>query len=193
MTRQEFLSKLERALGKLPHAEVEQALAFYDEAISDHMEDGLSEAEAVADLGSIEEIAAQIAAETPPIPREHRQPHPQHRAARRVLPHLGARRARARGGRARRVRRDLGGHRRVVGRRRGPRAHALRGNRRTHLDPGRGYAAARRLRPRPLARVERLRTRRLLRRVLGEQAALLGDAHLRALDREPVRARERRT
>ena len=69
MTRQEFLSELERALDKLPHAEVEQALAFYDEAISDRMEDGLSEAEAVADLGPVDEIAAQIAAETPPIPR----------------------------------------------------------------------------------------------------------------------------
>lgn len=69
MTKQEFLSELERALGKLPHAEVEQALAFYDEAISDRMEDGLSEAEALADLGPVDEIAAQIAAETPPIPR----------------------------------------------------------------------------------------------------------------------------
>lgn len=69
MNKQEFLSELERALGKLPHAEVEQALAFYDEAISDRMEDGLSEAEAVADLGPVDEIAAQIAAETPPIPR----------------------------------------------------------------------------------------------------------------------------
>lgn len=69
MTKQEFLSELERALGKLPHAEVEQALAFYDEAISDRMEDGLSEAEALAGLGPVNEIAAQIAAETPPIPR----------------------------------------------------------------------------------------------------------------------------
>lgn len=69
MTKQEFLSELERALGKLPHAEVEQALAFYNEAISDRMEDGLSEAEALAGLGPVDEIAAQIAAETPPIPR----------------------------------------------------------------------------------------------------------------------------
>lgn len=69
MTKQEFLSELERALGKLPHTEVEQALAFYDEAVSDRIEDGLSEAEAVADLGPINAIAAQIAAETPPIPR----------------------------------------------------------------------------------------------------------------------------
>lgn len=58
MTKQEFLSELERALGKLPHTEVEQALAFYDEAISDRMEDGLSEAEAVADLGPIDAILA---------------------------------------------------------------------------------------------------------------------------------------
>lgn len=69
MTKQGFPSELERALGKLPHAEVEQALAFYDEAISDRMEDGLSEAEALASLGPVDEIAAQIAAETPPIPR----------------------------------------------------------------------------------------------------------------------------
>ena len=69
MTKQEFLSELERALGELPHTEVEQALAFYDEAVSDRIEDGLSEAEAVADLGPIDAIAAQIAAETPPIPR----------------------------------------------------------------------------------------------------------------------------
>ena len=69
MTKQEFLSELERALGKLPHAEVEQALAFYNEAISDRMEDGLSEAEALAGLGPVNEIAAQIAAESPPIPR----------------------------------------------------------------------------------------------------------------------------
>ena len=69
MTKQEFLSELERALGKLPHAEVEQALAFYDEAISDRMEDGLSEAEALAGLGPVDEIAAQIAADDPPIPR----------------------------------------------------------------------------------------------------------------------------
>lgn len=69
MTKQEFLTELEQALCKLPRAEVEQALAFYDEAISDRMEDGLSETEAVADLGPIDAIAAQITDETPPIPR----------------------------------------------------------------------------------------------------------------------------
>ncbi len=46
---------------KLPLAEVERALAFYDEAISDRMEDGLSEAKAVAGLGPDVAIWAVIA------------------------------------------------------------------------------------------------------------------------------------
>ena len=41
MTKQDFLAALERALAKLPHAEVQQAIAFYDEAISDRVEDGM--------------------------------------------------------------------------------------------------------------------------------------------------------
>ena len=69
MTKQEFLSELERALGKLPAHRGGAGARVYDEAISDRMEDGLSQAEAVADLGPIDEIAAQIAAQTPPIPR----------------------------------------------------------------------------------------------------------------------------
>lgn len=69
MTKQDFLAALERALAKLPHAEVQQAIAFYDEAISDRVEDGMSENDAVASLGDVDEIARQIASEIPPIPR----------------------------------------------------------------------------------------------------------------------------
>lgn len=69
MTKQEFMDELSRALGKLPRAEVNHALAFYDEAISDRMEDGLDEQDAVASMGAIEEIVAQICADTPPVPR----------------------------------------------------------------------------------------------------------------------------
>lgn len=69
MTKQEFMDELARALDKLPRSETEQALAFYDEAISDRMEDGLAEHEAVASMGPIEEIVAQISADTPPVPR----------------------------------------------------------------------------------------------------------------------------
>lgn len=69
MTKQDFLAALERALAKLPHAEAQQAIAFYDEAISDRVEDGMSEDDAVASLGDVDEIARQIASEIPPIPR----------------------------------------------------------------------------------------------------------------------------
>lgn len=69
MNKTEFIDTLRRALGKLPSYEVEQSIAFYTEMIDDRMEDGMSEQEAVAALGSVNVIAAQIIAETPPIPK----------------------------------------------------------------------------------------------------------------------------
>ena len=197
MTRQEFLSELERALGKLPHAEVEQALAFYDEAVSDRMEDGLSEVEAVADLGLIDEIAAQITAETPPIPRAIARANTGSRTLNIVLlavfSPIWVPVALALAAAALAVYVAIWA---VIAALWAVDAVLVlmpfAGIRRAHLDLGRGHAAARRLRPRSLARVERLRAHRLLRRVLGKQAALPGNASFRALDREPVRARERR-
>ena len=44
---------------------MQRSLDFYREAIDDRMDSGLTEQEAVADLGSPEEIANQILAETP--------------------------------------------------------------------------------------------------------------------------------
>lgn len=69
MNKTEFLDALRHALGKLPSYEVEQSIAFYAEMIDDRIEDGMSEQEAVAALGSVHAIAAQIVAETPPIPK----------------------------------------------------------------------------------------------------------------------------
>ena len=69
MNKTEFSQALRRALGKLPSYEVEQSIAFYEEMIADRMEDGMREDEAVAALGPVEAIAAQIIAETPPIPK----------------------------------------------------------------------------------------------------------------------------
>lgn len=69
MNKTEFSQALRRALGKLPSYEVEQSIAFYEEMIADRMEDGMREEEAVAALGPVEAIAAQIIAETPPIPK----------------------------------------------------------------------------------------------------------------------------
>ena len=69
MNKTEFIDALRRALGKLPSYEVEQSIAFYAEMIDDRVEDGISEADAVAALGPVGAIAAQIIAETPAIPK----------------------------------------------------------------------------------------------------------------------------
>lgn len=65
MTKKQFLMLLQDRLTGLPRDEVEQRLSFYNEIIEDRMEDGLSEAQAVAMLGPIEEIVTQIVEQTP--------------------------------------------------------------------------------------------------------------------------------
>lgn len=65
MTKQEFLDRLREALSGLPQDEIAERLAFYEEMIDDRTEDGLREEDAVAGLGSVEDIAAQIASEIP--------------------------------------------------------------------------------------------------------------------------------
>lgn len=68
-SRQAFLEALRRELASLPAAEVEKSVAFIEEMIDDRMEDGASEAEAVAALGDPVEAARAIVAELPPIPK----------------------------------------------------------------------------------------------------------------------------
>lgn len=65
MTKQEFTDALRARLAGLPEADVAERLDFYGEMIDDRMEDGLSEEEAVADVGTVEEIAEQIIASIP--------------------------------------------------------------------------------------------------------------------------------
>ncbi len=65
MNKQQFLKALRKRLSALPRAELEERLRFYSEMIEDRMEEGLSESEAVAAVGSAEEIAAQILREDP--------------------------------------------------------------------------------------------------------------------------------
>ena len=65
MTKREFLEGLSARLAGFPQSEIEERLEFYAEMIDDRMEDGFSEEEAVAGIGSVEEIARQIAAEIP--------------------------------------------------------------------------------------------------------------------------------
>jgi len=69
MNKVEFLQYLSLALNKLPQYEIDQSLAFYAEMIDDRIEEGCSETDAVASLGNVADVAAQIIAETPIVPK----------------------------------------------------------------------------------------------------------------------------
>lgn len=73
MMKHEFLASLQKKLSPLPRSEVEEQLRFYSEMIEDRMEEGMAEEEAVAAVGSVDEIVAQIAAERQiQIPKEEK-------------------------------------------------------------------------------------------------------------------------
>jgi uncharacterized membrane protein len=65
MTKHEFITQLRDRLSELPEREVEERLSFYVEMIDDKIEDGRTEHEAVAELGPLDEVAAQIVADIP--------------------------------------------------------------------------------------------------------------------------------
>ena len=65
MTKSEFLIELERGLKGLPKADVEERLEFYGEMIDDRIEEGLTESDAVAEIGSVDEVIKQIVADIP--------------------------------------------------------------------------------------------------------------------------------
>lgn len=65
MHKQEFLAELRKGLSGLPQGDIEERLAFYDEMLADRVEEGLSEEEAVAAAGPVEEIVRQAVADTP--------------------------------------------------------------------------------------------------------------------------------
>ena len=65
MNRDAFLSAVEARLKGLSPEEQRRWLDYYGEMIDDRVEDGLSEEEAVAAMGSAEEVAAQILMDTP--------------------------------------------------------------------------------------------------------------------------------
>lgn len=67
MNRNEFIEELEKNLKGIPMEEIDDKLAFYGEMIDDRMEDGISEEDAVRELGEIKAIARQITAEVPLI------------------------------------------------------------------------------------------------------------------------------
>ena len=65
MNKQEFITKLKSMLTDLPENEIKERIDFYSEMIDDRIEDGLTEEEAVKDIGTVEEVAKQIINEIP--------------------------------------------------------------------------------------------------------------------------------
>lgn len=65
MNKTEFMTELSQRLSGLNNEDIKKSLAYYNEIIEDCKEDGMSEEEAVASLGNIEEIATQIVMDTP--------------------------------------------------------------------------------------------------------------------------------
>lgn len=65
MNKNEFIEALYSRLGDIPRENTAVSVDYYCEMIDDRIEDGLTEDEAVAALGSIDDIATQICAEQP--------------------------------------------------------------------------------------------------------------------------------
>ena len=56
MNRIEFIKLLEKRLFGIPKKDIKKTLDYYNEIISDKIEDGISEEEAIKSLGSVDEI-----------------------------------------------------------------------------------------------------------------------------------------
>lgn len=63
MNKAEFLAALRERLSGLPEEDFNKSIDYYTEMIDDRVEDGMSEEEAVACLGSMDEIITQILSE----------------------------------------------------------------------------------------------------------------------------------
>ena len=64
MTKKEFLTELRNNLNGLPREEVEDRVNFYEEIINDRMDEGMSEEDAVADIGTTDDAVRKIASQT---------------------------------------------------------------------------------------------------------------------------------
>lgn len=65
MNKTEFLDEVRSRLNGLAPEDIEKAITYYDEAILDRVEDGMTEDEATADIGRPEDIANEILYDTP--------------------------------------------------------------------------------------------------------------------------------
>lgn len=64
MNKQQFITKLRERLSGLPQEDTDRFAEYYSEMIDDRMEDGMTEEESVAALGSINNIVTEILKDT---------------------------------------------------------------------------------------------------------------------------------
>lgn len=64
MYKKEFLELLESKLQGLPKEDIEDRINFFDEMITDEVEEGKTEEEAVAEIGNVDDVVREIAKET---------------------------------------------------------------------------------------------------------------------------------
>ena len=63
MKREEFIEALKLALKDLPDQEIQSSLAYFNEMIDDRIDEGMTEEEAIADMGRVDESATKLLAE----------------------------------------------------------------------------------------------------------------------------------
>ncbi len=81
MTKLDFLYELREALGVMPREDIERYVDYYSEMIDDRIDDGMSEEDAVAEIGSAEDVAAKILGE--PAPKTLKEETPKEKAPKR--------------------------------------------------------------------------------------------------------------
>ena len=65
MTKQSFIEGLRSKLKGLPQKEIDERISFYSEMIDDRIEDGMTEEEAISEIGTVDSVATQIISDTP--------------------------------------------------------------------------------------------------------------------------------
>jgi uncharacterized membrane protein len=90
MDKTAFLVRLRVALDRLPAYEIESLLTFYAEMIDDRVEDGMTAAQAIESLGAVAQIAEQLIAQTPVVPKAIARVKTKSRALNIVLLIIGA-------------------------------------------------------------------------------------------------------
>lgn len=85
MNKYTFMAAIRERLGDMPHEDIKRSLDYYAEMIDDRMEEGFTEEEAVAAMGSPDDVAAQILGEGTPVSQKSENADTAERIPRRTL------------------------------------------------------------------------------------------------------------